>query len=70
VLSLATTPGDAVESSQECLQRAEQCERQAAEAKLESTRNALLAAAAMWRKLAASPPPIGEAHPIALPVGE
>jgi hypothetical protein len=44
-----------MESARECLQRAEQCERQAAEAQIESNRDALLAAAAMWRRLAVSP---------------
>jgi hypothetical protein len=57
-------------SDQECLQPAEQCERQAAEAQLESNRETLLAAAAMWRKLAVSPPPVGEAQPTAVPAAE
>ena len=47
--------GDAMESVPEYLQQAEQRERQAAEAKLESSRNALLSAAAVWRKLAEYP---------------
>ena len=59
-----------MESAQECLQQAEQCERQAAEAQLESNREALLAAAAMWRKLAVSAPSVGEAQPAEVPAPE
>jgi hypothetical protein len=44
-----------METSEECLQQANQCEKQAAEAKLESSRKALLSAATMWRYLAEYP---------------
>jgi hypothetical protein len=44
-----------MESAQEYLQQAEQCEQQAAEAQLESSRKSLLATAAVWRKLAQYP---------------
>ena len=48
-----------MESAQECLQRAQQCESQATEAQLESNRETLMAAAAMWRRLALSSPDLG-----------
>ena len=57
-----------MESAQECLQQAEQCERQAAEAQLDSNRD--LAAASMWRKLAVSAPSVGEAQPADVPAPE
>jgi hypothetical protein len=44
-----------MDSSEAYLQQAEECERQAAEAQLASSRKALLATAAMWRKLAEYP---------------
>jgi hypothetical protein len=44
-----------MESAQEYLREAEHCEQQAAEAHLESSRKALLATAAVWRKLAEYP---------------
>ena len=44
-----------MDSSEAYLQQAEECERQAAEAQLESSRKALLATAAVWRKLAEYP---------------
>jgi hypothetical protein len=53
-----------------CLQQAEQCERQAAEASLDSSREALLSAAATWRKLGASAQAVGEAQPTAAPEAE
>jgi len=46
-------------SAQDCLQQAEQCEQQAAEAKLKSSRKALLSAATMWRNLAEYPDAAG-----------
>jgi hypothetical protein len=49
-----------MESAQEYLQHAEQCEQQAADAQLESSRVALLTAAVIWRKLAVSPPGLPE----------
>jgi hypothetical protein len=47
-----------METVQEYPHQAEQCERQAAEAQLESSRKTLLATALIWRKLAASSRPI------------
>jgi hypothetical protein len=44
-----------MDTSKEYLLQAEQCEQQAAEAKLESSRKALLSAATMWRHLAEYP---------------
>jgi hypothetical protein len=49
-----------MELAQEYLQHAEQCEQQAADAQLESSRVALLTAAVIWRKLAVSPPGLPE----------
>jgi hypothetical protein len=45
---------------QEYLQHADECEQLAAVAKLPSNREALLASAAMWRKLAADTRPEGK----------
>jgi hypothetical protein len=44
-----------MDSIQEYLRHADQCEQQAAEAQLESGRVALLTAAVIWRKLVVSP---------------
>jgi hypothetical protein len=51
-----------MESIPEYLQQAEQCERQAAEASLPSSRESLLNTAVIWRKLAASAQAVGEAR--------
>jgi hypothetical protein len=59
-----------MESAQEYLQDAEQCEQQAADAQLESSRVALLTAAVIWRKLAVAPRFIGEAQPAAISAAE
>ena len=52
-----------MDSVQEYLRQAEQCEQQAAEAQLESSRKTLLATAAIWRKLAVSSQSVGEGKP-------
>jgi hypothetical protein len=59
-----------MELAQEYLQHAEQCEQQAADAQLESSRVVLLTAAVIWRKLAVSPRLAGEARPTAAPAAE
>ena len=69
-LPLADETVYAMDSVQDCLQQAERCERQAAEAQLTSNREALLAAAALWRKLAASQGPAAEASPTSAPTAE
>ena len=50
-----------MDSPEDCLRQAEECDRLAAEAQLESNRQVLLSAAAMWRKLATGYDPVKEA---------
>jgi hypothetical protein len=42
-----------MDSREDCLRQAEECDRLAAEAQMQSNRSILLSAASMWRKLAA-----------------